>query len=199
MRWPRRVAAAAIVVGLAGALAACANDDLAQQYLSGSDQGFISGDFQVQEVDAADRGDPITFTGTTQDGATVGSADYTGRVLVVNFWYAACGPCRAEAPQLEEAVSAVSAEDVSFLGVNIYDQPQTVSSFMATYGISYPSIIAVDDSAVNLAFADAVPLTAVPVTLVIDTEGRIAARIVGQLTDASILTSLIDDAVAETS
>lgn len=195
----RRIAAAALAVALAATLTACSNDALAEQYLEGSNKGFIEGDFQVQETDPDDRGDPIVFDGTTQAGTTVDSSDYTGQVLVVNFWYAACGPCRAEAPVLEQVVSAVAGEDVSFLGVNIYDQPETAASFMATYSISYPSIIAVDDGDVNLAFADAVPLTAVPVTLVLDKQGRVASRIVGQLTDASILTTLVSDAVAETS
>ncbi len=198
-RVARRLAAVLITASLAATLAACSNDPLAQQYLEGSNKGFIEGDFQVQEVDADDRGDAIVFDGTTQTGATVSSADYSGQVLVVNFWYAACGPCRAEAPTLEQVVSDTDGENVSFLGVNIYDQPETVASFMNTYSISYPSIIAVDDSAVNLAFADAVPLTAVPVTLVIDKQGRVASRIVGQLTDASILVTLVSDTAAETS
>ncbi|MDQ1130638.1 TlpA disulfide reductase family protein [Microbacterium sp. SORGH_AS_0888] len=192
----RRITAALAVAALTVGLAACSSDPLADQYRAGSNKGFIEGSFQVQETAAADRGAPISFQGTTQDGKPVSGSDYAGQVLVVNFWYAACGPCRAEAPTLEKAVSDLAGKNASFLGVNIYDQPETAASFMSTYDITYPSIIAVNDGAVNLAFASAVPLTAVPVTLVLDTQGRVAARIIGQLTDASILTTLVNDAIA---
>lgn len=193
----RRLAAVAAVAALAVGLAACTSDPLADQYRAGSNKGFIQGSFQVQETAPADRGAPIAFQGATQDGTAVAASDFAGRVLVVNFWYAACGPCRAEAPTLEKAVADLDGKNASFLGVNIYDQPETAASFMSTYGITYPSLIAVNDGAVNLAFASAVPLTAVPVTLVLDTQGRVAARIIGQLTDASILTTLVNDAIAE--
>jgi thiol-disulfide isomerase/thioredoxin len=198
-RFGRRAASVAVAAALAVGLAACSNDPLADQYLEGSNKGFIEGDFKVQETAPDDRGAPIAFEGTTETGATVSSDDYAGRVLVVNFWYAACGPCRAEAPELEDAVSDLEGEDAAFLGVNIYDQPATAASFMTTYGITYPSVIAVDDGDVTLAFADAVPLTAVPVTLVLDAQGRVASRVIGQLSDASILTTLVRDTLAETS
>jgi thiol-disulfide isomerase/thioredoxin len=195
----RRAASVVVVAALALGLAACTNDPLADQYLEGSNKGFIAGPFKVQETAPDDRGEPIVFDGTTETGAAVSSSDYAGQVLVVNFWYAACGPCRAEAPQLEAAVSELEGENASFLGVNIYDQPATAASFMTTYGITYPSVIAVDDGDVTLAFADAVPLTAVPVTLVLDAQGRVASRIIGQLSDTSILTTLVRDTIAETS
>jgi thiol-disulfide isomerase/thioredoxin len=52
----------------------------------------------VQEIAPGDRGGAVSFTGTAVDGATVTNADYADKVLVLNFWYANCGPCRAEAP-----------------------------------------------------------------------------------------------------
>ncbi|MCX6503512.1 MAG: TlpA disulfide reductase family protein [Microbacterium sp.] len=198
-RFARRAASVALALTLAAGLAACSNDPLADQYLEGSNKGFIAGDSRVLETAPDDRGDPIVFDGVTETGAAVSSADYAGQVLVVNFWYAACGPCRAEAPDLVEVVDDLEGQNASFLGINIYDQPATAASFMTTYGLTYPSVIAVDDGDVTLAFADAVPLTAVPVTLVLDTQGRVASRIIGQLPDASILTTLVRDTIAETS
>lgn len=194
----RRVAASVLALALAASLAACTspNDDLAGQYREGDNKGFISGDGTVSEIAPEERGDPVEFTGTAVDGSTISSADYAGQVLVLNFWYAQCGPCRAEAPLLEEVYTDVQEVGADFLGVNIYDGADQASSFEETYAITYPSLLARQDADLKLALAASASVQAAPTTLVLDTEGRVAARIVGQLRDASILRTLVEDAVA---
>lgn len=184
---------------LAGALlTGCAADDsLAQQYRDGNEKGYISGDFQVVEIPEPERGDPVVFEGVTETGETVTSDDYRGGVLVVNFWYAACGPCIVEAPLLEEVWQDYQDQGVAFLGVNTYDQPATALSFARDNDITYPSVIDVNDGQVKLAFAQLTPIQATPTTLVIDRDGRVAARIIGQLATASILSTLVADTLAE--
>ncbi len=88
-------------------------------------------------------------------------------------------------------------DDVSFVGVNVRDQAGTAASFEKTYGVTYPSILDVESGTAQLAFAGPVPAAAVPTTIVLDQEGRVAARVLGQLTDASILESIIDGILAE--
>ena len=198
MRGIRRVLAGALALGLATTLAACANDPLAEQYRSGDNKGFIAADgFEVVEIPVDQRGEPVVFDGTTESGDEVSSADYEGDVLVVNFWYAACGPCRAEAADLEKAYSAFEGEDVAFLGINTADAPEAAAAFAETYGVSYPSVMAAEDGAVKLAFAERTPINATPTTLVLDSEGRVAARIIGQLEDDSVLKTLVRDALEE--
>ncbi|MGK2853805.1 MAG: TlpA family protein disulfide reductase [Microbacteriaceae bacterium] len=184
---------------LAGALlTGCAADDsLAQQYRDGNEKGYIAGDFQVVEIPEPERGDPVVFEGVTETGETVTSDDYRGGVLVVNFWYAACGPCIVEAPLLEEVWQDYQDQGVAFLGVNTYDQPATALSFARDNDITYPSVIDVNDGQVKLAFAQLTPIQATPTTLVIDRDGRVAARIIGQLATASILSTLVADTLAE--
>ena len=184
---------------LAGALlTGCAADDsLAQQYRDGNEKGYIAGDFQVVEIPEPERGDPVVFEGVTETGETVTSDDYRGGVLVVNFWYAACGPCIVEAPLLEEVWQDYQDQRVAFLGVNTYDQPATALSFARDNNVTYPSVIDVNDGRVKLAFAQVTPIQATPTTLVIDQEGRVAARIIGQLASASILSTLVADTLAE--
>ncbi len=184
---------------LAGALlTGCAADDsLAQQYRDGNEKGYIAGDFQVVEIPEPERGDPVVFEGVTETGETVTSDDYRGGVLVVNFWYAACGPCIVEAPLLEEVWQDYQDQGVAFLGVNTYDQPATALSFARDNNITYPSVIDVNDGQVKLAFAQLTPIQATPTTLVIDRDGRVAARIIGQLATASILSTLVADTLAE--
>lgn len=194
----RRLVAVAVAAALALTLAACTNDSLAQQYRDGDNKGFIAADgFETQEIPIADRGEPVVFDGVTESGDDVTSDDYRGRVLVVNFWYAACGPCIIEAPRLEEASEAFDGQDVSFLGINTYDQAATAASFARDNGVSYPSVIAVNDGAVKLAFAQHTPMNATPTTLVLDTQGRVAARLIGALTEASILETIVRDTLAE--
>ena len=67
----------------------------------------------------------------------------------------------------------------------------------ADNNVTYPSVIDVNDGRVKLAFAQVTPIQATPTTLVIDQEGRVAARIIGQLASASILSTLVADTLAE--
>ncbi|MDH6409761.1 peroxiredoxin [Aurantimicrobium minutum] len=186
------------VAALALSLTGCASDPLAQQYREGSNKNYIAGDGSITEITLENRGDAITFSGTTESGEKVSSADYLGNVLVVNFWYAGCAPCRAEAPDLEKVYTETSPQGVNFLGVNVRDQAATVDTFNSRFGITYQSIIDQDGQA-QLAFAAQVPPNAVPTTLILDAQGRVAARILGQLKDPSILSTLIADTAAESS
>ena len=189
---------AALAAATALALTGCtANDSLATQYRSGNGQNYIAGDGTVSEYAAGNRGAPVSFTGTLQDGSTVSSKQYAGKVLVVNFWYAGCPPCRVEAPDLQSLSQKYAAQGVEFLGVNLYDSVQTAESFEKDKGVTYPSVLDRDTGSVLLAFSKTVPPKATPTTLVVDKKGRVAARILGALPGKGILDSLISDAVAE--
>lgn len=189
------IAAAALVVTL---LAGCASDPLAEDYLDGGNENYISGN-DILEVPEAERGDPISFEGETDSGMPLARSDYEGQVLVVNFWYASCAPCRAEAPDLEALAQKYEGAGASFLGVNIYDGPGTSLAFARKFGVSYPSLLDAKEGKIRLAFAGSIPPKAVPTTFVLDKQGRIAARILGQLQERSILDTIIRDLVAEES
>jgi len=193
----RRVAALASVTALAATLAACSNDPVSEQYLAGDNKGYIAGEFQVQEIAPDQRGEPVEWAGTTEAGDDFSSDDVAGDVTVVNFWYASCAPCRAEAGDLESVWQNHQEDDVSFVGVNTEDQPEAARAFADTYGVTYPSIIDAESGAVKLAFAAATPLQSTPITLVLDREGRVAARIIGKLEGASILDTLVSDTLDE--
>lgn len=181
-----------LLVGMTG----CASDPLADQYRAGSGKNYIAGDGTITEIAPANRTAPITFSGTSETGVTLASTSYLGNVLVVNFWYAGCAPCRAEAPELEKVFQASKTTGTAFMGVNVRDQPETVVTFDTRFGVTYPSIVDLDGQA-QLSFASNVPPNAVPTTLVLDRKGRVAARILGQLADKSILETLISDISAE--
>ncbi len=190
-----RVLAAAGAVALL--LAGCtAHDSLADQYADGSGQGYISGDGAYTEIPAADRDEPIVFEGADEHGNTISSESLAGQVYVVNFWYASCPPCRLEAPDLAALATDYDGE-VPFVGVNVSDSADVAITFAERFGVPYPSIIDASTASVQLAFAGAVAPNAVPTTLVVDAEGRVAARISGLLRDQSILKSMVDTVLAE--
>ena len=187
----------ALAAASALVLAGCSSDPLAEQYREGSNKGYIAGDGTIAEFPADERGEPIAFEGETIEGETLDSADLAGEVTVVNFWYAGCAPCRAEAPMLQQVFEEFDGNGASFVGVNVRDQAATAASFEQNYGITYPSIVDANDGDVQYAFAGDVPPAAVPTTLVLDAEGRVAARILGQLKDASILETIVRETLEE--
>ncbi len=119
---------------------------------------------------------------------------FRGKVLVVNFWYAECGPCRLEAKDLNK-VSEATTDTAAFLGVNTRDSAANADAFVRTFGVPYDTVLDVEDNSVQLAFADRTAPNATPSTIVLDPEGRVSARILG-LVDTSTLTTLIATAAA---
>lgn len=179
-------AGVAVLIGLVGCTS---SDGIAGEFGSGS--GTISADGVYLELAPGERGEPIVFAGETVDGGRLSSEDLLGSVTVVNFWYAGCPPCRIEAPDLA-ALSAELAGEVNFVGVNIFDDADVARVFEQENGIEYPSILDARTSAVQLAFAGTVAPNAVPTTLVLDEQGRVAARISGIVRDPSILRTMIE-------
>ncbi|WP_309081018.1 TlpA disulfide reductase family protein [Zhihengliuella sp.] len=197
---PSRRALLRTAVALAAVvpLAACgpAEDPLAQQAGSGSGKNFIAGDGSVQVYDPADRGEPVRVTGTFYDGSALDSSDWTGQVTILNFWYAACAPCRVEAPHLVELAHGYADQGVEFVGINVRDQEATAAAFERTFEIPYPS--APDPQGeILLSLSQYVNPQAVPTTLVLDKQGRVAARILG-VAEKSTLEALIEDRLGET-
>jgi thiol-disulfide isomerase/thioredoxin len=182
---------------LAVGLSACAPDPVSESFLSGENTGYIAADGAIVEIPAAERGEPVEFAGVTEDGEKFDSDDLAGKVTVVNFWYAGCAPCRVEAPDLEAVWQDQGGDDVSFIGINTRDQADTAKAFSTEFGITYPSLIDVDTAQAKLAFAEATPIQATPTTLVLDKQGRVAARIIGPIDGTSILSTLVKDALAE--
>lgn len=177
------------------ALAACSgNDPLADQFRAGDNKNYIAGDGTVTEFAIDARGEAVSWSGTTESGSTLASDSLLGKVAVINFWYAGCAPCRAEAPDL--VALAAEHQDVHFVGVNVRDSAETAIAFDKNFGITWPSIIDANTGSVSLAFTGIVTPQAVPTTLVIAKDGKVTARVLGRI-DKSILNTLINTANEE--
>lgn len=193
-----RIKTSRALIGLAIAgsvlMTACSGDDpLAAQAGNSGGKNYIAGDGSVMELAVEERGEPVEFSGETFDGDTISTDSLDGPVLV-NFWYAACAPCRVEAPHLAE-LSQEFSDEVTFLGVNVRDVDETSAAFERNFNIEYPSIEG-RDGKILLDFADYVPPQAVPTTLILDADGRVAARVLG-IVEYSTLKSLLSGVVDE--
>lgn len=187
----------AALAALAVPLAACTPQDqnVTDNAKDGSNKGYVAGDGSVQEYKGSERGRPVEFSGVDFDGKTIDAASLRGKPAVLNFWYAACAPCRTEAPTLKKVSEEFSKQGVAFVGVNVRDEKAAAESFDRTFGLTYPSIRDLDGG-VLLSLADFVPPQAVPTTLVLDAQGRVTARVLG-VVEESTLRSLVKTAAEE--
>ncbi|WP_084510955.1 TlpA disulfide reductase family protein [Nocardia lijiangensis] len=109
------------------------------------------------------------------EGKTLSVADFPGKVVVINLWGQWCGPCRAEAPALEQVYEANKDKGVAFLGINVRDpQQDKAQDFVTDNKVGYPSIY--DPSMRTLlALGGNFPTSVIPTTLVLDRQHRVAA------------------------
>ncbi|SDB94822.1 Thiol-disulfide isomerase or thioredoxin [Raineyella antarctica] len=192
-RVARALAAVALSGGLVVTLAGCGSTSTPTD---STQSGFVSGDGGVTILPVGKRPTAPVVT-----GPVLGALDTTmttkasdGKVLVLNVWGSWCAPCRAEAPDLVRAAAATS-DRAEFIGLNTRDlDPLQAEAFVRSFAIPYPSIY---DPAgkLLLEFSDQLPPSGIPSTLVVDREGKVAARIIGKTTEATLV-GVIDDVAA---
>lgn len=163
---------------------------------SGEELGYIEGEGVVEQVAVADRVEMPHFEGSTLDGGYFDSDDHAGKVLVVNVWGSWCPPCREESPGLRRVSEETAARGVQFIGIDVRDNDAAALAFERKYKITYPSIRTADSAAAMLAFSSILPRNAIPSTVIVDREGRVAARVVGKTTYVT-LRDLVNDVLAE--
>jgi thiol-disulfide isomerase/thioredoxin len=193
----RGLTATLAVGALSLALSACGSDanSIAAQARSGDGKGFVSGDGSIERVSPQKRSAPLDLSGTTFQGTAWKVADARNKVLVLNVWGTWCGPCVVEMPDLQKVWAQMSAagKPVQLMGIDYRDEVETGKAFLRTNKITYPSLV--DDGGRTL-LALRGKANATPTTLVLDRQGRIAARVTGPVT-ASTLSGLVNDVLSE--
>ena len=170
------------LVLLAAGLAVLVAGVLALVVLPGG--GSTAAPPSVEVVPVAERRPLPAFSGhaVAPGGGRIDIGALHGHVAVINFWASWCGPCRAEQQALEEASRLLAPAGVRFLGVNVRDEQAAARAHLREFGVTYPSL---DDRAGGFvqALRERAP-AALPGTIVVDADGRVAASVHGQLPGA---------------
>ncbi len=106
------------------------------------------------------------------DGSMVNLSDYLGQVVVLNFWFTACPPCKAEIPQLNRLVSQYKDQGVQFLAIT-YDQEELIRPFLQQYPFDFTILPDAHDVIKDF------EIFVYPTTIVLDKNGKIVNMIMG--------------------
>jgi len=139
---------------------------------------------------AADVGEALLasrFSGL--DGTAQTLIGFRGRVLVVNYWATWCAPCREEIPMFVRLQREYAAKNLQFIGIAV-DQVDKVREFSKEFEINYPLLIAGFD-AMELTRQAGNKAGVLPFTLVLDRQGRIAASLVGGISEQRMRDTLL--------
>ncbi|MFJ9648808.1 TlpA family protein disulfide reductase [Streptomyces sp. NPDC004244] len=167
---------------------------------SGSNGGnYVTGPSGIATVAKGERAQAPKLDGETVDGESLDTTALKGKVVVLNVWGSWCPPCRAEAKYFAQVSKelADAGKPVAFVGINTRDNSkQNAAAFEDNFGITYPSLYDPDGKLMLRFPAGTLNAQAIPSTIVLDKEGRIAARTLAPVNDAQ-LRSMIDPLLAE--
>jgi thiol-disulfide isomerase/thioredoxin len=127
---------------------------------------------------------------TRLDGSAMRLKDLKGRVVILNFWATWCIPCRSEIPSLSAMQKDFEARGLSVIGVSYDDTADLVQRFQKDIPQSYQIVLGGREVGAQL------PASPLPTTYIIDREGRIRDKLIGERTRAafeSIIKPLLEE------
>lgn len=158
---------------------------------------FVQGKNGVDTVPAADRQPAPKIDGTTLDDKKLDIADYKGDVVILNIWGSYCGPCIAEAPNFAKVHNDTKDKGVKFVGINTRDAEKSQAiTFEEEHGVPYPSIYDPMGKLMLRFPKGSLNPQAIPTTIAIDREGRVAARSLTALSEED-LRRMVEPLIAE--
>jgi peroxiredoxin len=159
-------------------LAGCSTGEGAVDVNNGGEFRFVQGTPAGEVIPQDERAKAPEFSGTLLNGDRFESSQLDGQVAVINFWGSWCAPCRVETPEFSEVADELSDDGVQFLGINVKEtSEQFAQAFVDRFEISFPSLYD-PRGEVALAFRD-YPANAIPSTIVLDPQRRVAAVYTG--------------------
>jgi thiol-disulfide isomerase/thioredoxin len=173
-------------------LAACASTGADEQTRSAGQVGYPDVARNLTRVPPDERKELPTISGPALGSTqTISTQDFRGKVVVINVWGSWCPPCRKEAPDLQAA--SVETKDIAqFVGITSKDYgPAPAEAFVRSFKITYPSIYD-PTGKVLLAFAGELPPSAIPSTMIIDRQGRLAVRVLSEVSKITLVDMIND-------
>ncbi|MEU6380095.1 TlpA disulfide reductase family protein [Streptomyces sp. NPDC046909] len=195
--WSRtRRAALTVAGGAVSALlvSACTSGGVSG---GGGDTNFIMGKDGISTVEKGKRDAAPDLSGKTIDGKQLAVSSFKGKIVVLNVWGSWCNPCRAEAPNLEKVYKDLKSQGVQFVGINVADpQVNNARAFEKDFGVTFPSLYDPSSKLMLRFKKGTLNPQAIPSTLVLDRDGKIAARSLAGLSEEK-LRSMIAPVLAE--
>ncbi len=173
MRRPLALLAVLLVAG-------CSTGANAVDVNNGGEFRFVAGTPDGEVIPVDERATAPEFSGDLLGGGEFESTSLDDQVAVLNFWGSWCAPCRVETPEFQEVYADVRDDGVTFLGLNVKEtDEQFPLAFVERFGIEFPSVYD-PRGEVALAFRD-YPANAIPSTIVLDRQYRVAAVYTGEV------------------
>jgi thiol-disulfide isomerase/thioredoxin len=122
---------------------------------------------------APTRKDAPAFRAVTLDGKELDSTQLRGKVMVANFWFTGCGPCKAEIPELNKLTKEFQGKDVVFLAFTLDDDETTLRRFLKEYPFDYTIVPRSDKIAAQFG------IESYPSHVVVGQDGKIESRLIG--------------------
>ncbi|RDG35763.1 TlpA family protein disulfide reductase [Streptomyces corynorhini] len=193
-RRPRAILSATAVIA-ALALSACTSGGKSG---GGGDTNFVTNAGGISTAALGDRRPVNEIAGETLEGDQLDVADLKGKVVVLNVWGSWCPPCRAEAPHFAKVAKETESKGVAFVGINTRDPNKGPAlAFEKDYGVEYPSLYDPTGKLIVNGFPKgSLNPQSIPSTIVLDRQGKIAARSLMALNEEK-LRKMIDPLIAE--
>ncbi|MDX2646102.1 TlpA disulfide reductase family protein [Streptomyces sp. PA03-1a] len=192
----RGAAALAGAAAFALAVTACSTSTASSDG-TGPGTNYVGGTGEISTVKPGHRVAAPELSGKSVEGAPLSLADHKGKVVVLNIWGSWCPPCRAEAPHLAKVAKETEAQGVQFIGINTRDlQTAQAKAFEKEFAIPFPSFYDPSGDLVLRFPKGSVNPQAIPSTLIIDRQGKIAVRALKELS-ADELHEVLDPVIAE--
>jgi peroxiredoxin len=121
------------------------------------------------------------FTLTNLDGETVRLSSLKGQGVFINFWGTWCEPCKREMPYMEAQYQKMKDEGIEILAINIAESHLVASSFSERLGLTFPILLDKDRTVMNR-----YGVTFLPSSFFIDSNGKVVANHVGELSEGMI-------------
>jgi thiol-disulfide isomerase/thioredoxin len=189
-----RRTAVRLAAGLAAMvmLAACARTGADEQSRSAGEVGYPAVARNLTRVPPDQRKELLAVSGPALGTSkTISTQEYRGKVVVINVWGSWCPPCRKEAPDLQ-AASVETKNVAQFVGITSKDyDPAPAEAFVRSFKITYPSIYD-PTGKVLLTFAGQLPPSAIPSTMIIDRDGRLAVRVLSEVSKITLVDMIND-------
>lgn len=176
----RAMVAVLAAVGVAAVLTACTGGTDAVDQTAGGDFRYTDATQRGTVIPAADRQKPGDVSGPLLSGGTYHLTADAGQVVVVNLWGSWCPPCRVETPEFQQVYEQTRATGVQFVGFAVKETSEgDTKQFVAVNDITYPIVY---DPLTKVALQlGRIPTAGLPLTAVVDKQGRVAAVYVGSV------------------